>query len=418
MDSGGAANSTSRLHQQLLKDGLNSKWLVLRKKYDIPKTYEFEKSSLRLKFVFFFKKIFYRFKLSSHPYLDFWEKKRRTELKQFFSGAEFYHIPYSDFDITKSDLYQSSDIIHLHWAAGFLDYPSFFRKNKKPVIWTLHDRGPFSNGLHYLEYSLDFDLNGSPVKRVFTQEAKDLLLKNKMVKETALASFQNRICIVTPSNWLNQESLKSIFTSLPHFVVPYGIPSSFSYLEKDLARNHFNLPKDRFTLLFVADSVDNKRKGYNFLIRALKEINIPNLMIITVGSNFDANSNLKILNFDYRDFGRIDDEKTLATIYSASDFFVIPSIEDNLPNTVLESLCCGTPVIGFDIGGLKDMIIENFNGYLAKSVSSKSLSELIMKAYDAIDSFNRRKISTSATLRFAQEKQYSRIMHIYKTILD
>lgn len=418
-NSGGAANSTSRLHQQLLKDGVNSNWLVLRRKLDIPKSFEFEKSSFHLNFIFFFKKIFYRFNVLNHPYLDFWEKRRRTELQQFFSGAEFYHIPYSDFDITKSDLYQAADIIHLHWVAGFLDYPSFFSKNKKPVIWTLHDQGPFSGGLHYMEYSSDFDVNGSPVKRVFTQEGKDLLHKNRKGKELALAQFKkNKVCIVTPSNWLNQESIKSIFNSLPHFVVPYGIPSSFSYLEKSIARSHLNLPKERFILLFVADSIDNNRKGFNILFQALKEVDIPNLMILTVGNNSEISSNLQNLSFDFHNFGRIENEKYLATIYSSSDFFITPSFEDNLPNTVLESLCCGTPVLGFDIGGLMDVVTENSNGNLAKPLSSKSLTGLIMRAYTDSNSFDRKNISNCAITKYSQEKQANCILNIYNAVLN
>jgi hypothetical protein len=153
-DNGGAANACIRLHQGLLNQGVASKLLLLHKTKDIEKSYLFKKNPETNN-----RSRSYYFKRIQHKIAKKWNftflKPRLSKEEVFFkkraAGLELFSSPYSKYDITNSPLYQEADIINLHWVAGFLDYESFFKKNKKPVIWTLHDMHPFTGGEHYVE---------------------------------------------------------------------------------------------------------------------------------------------------------------------------------------------------------------------------------------------------------------------------
>jgi len=138
-------------------------------------------------------------------------------------------------------------------------------------------------------------------------------------------------------------------------------------MDKRESRKHLGLPEDKDIVLFVSDSVNNKRKGFHLLEKAIIKANDSRIMLCSVGKNL--NSSLP----EVHDFSEVHDEDKLALIYSAADVFVLPALEDNLPNVVIESLCCGTPVVGFNIGGMPDMIEDGVNGRLAKDISAEGL---------------------------------------------
>lgn len=417
-NAGGAANSLYRLHKELSSQNVESKWLVLKKSKDTIETYAFHNSSLKLRLITLIHKIGFRLKVSNHPFLDAKEKLRKQEERQLCQGVESYHTPTTDFNIMKSPLYKWADIIHLHWVAGFLDYPSFFKANQKPVVWTLHDRGPFSGGLHYCEYESILNINNAPIHREFSKAALAKFKLNKKLKSEAFKNVRN-LSIVSPSSWLKEESMNSIFQEFTHQVVPYGIPDSFSHHPKDLARLHSNLPMDKFILLFVSDYIQNNRKGFQILIDSIMSLDLPDLLLCSVGKDIHlSEENEDYRNLNIQHFGKVTDELILAQIYAAADYFIIPSLEDNLPNTVLESICCGTPVLGFEIGGISEMITNSENGFLTPAISSNGMSELISLGFENRKIFDREKISEKAKLKYSLEKQASAILDIYKSTLS
>lgn len=415
---GGAANSLYRLHKHLIDHNIDSKWLVLKKSRETIETYNFHESSLKLQLFTFLKKIGFRLKLSNHPFLDSKEMIRKRDEKCLLSEVESYHLPTTDFNIMESQLYQWADIIHLHWVAGFLDYPSFFKANRKPVVWTLHDRAPFSGGLHYCEYAAILNSSSSPLKREFSQEVVFKLELNKKTKAQALKGA-TKVNIVSPSNWLREESKKSFFLEFPHYLVPYGIPDSFCYHSQENAREELKLPKGKFILLFVADNLKIRRKGFQILIEAILNLDLPDLLLCSVGNNkqfgegpYDYNK----LNIHH--FGKITDEQFLAQVYASADFFVIPSLEDNLPNTVLESLCCGTPVLGFDVGGISEMINPYENGILTLNISPDGLKDLLILGFENRRVFKREGISNRAKMKYSLGKQELSIIEIYEKAIS
>ena len=338
-------------------------------------------------------------------------------LNQRPSSLEYFSFPKSNYDITDSPLYQEADIIHLHWVADFLDWETFFSKNTKPVVWTLHDQNPFLGGQHYDERYLGLNEQGFPSFRIKTdlevsKEEELLSVKNKALKGIG------NIWIVTPSQWLFNSSLNSnLFGRFNHKLIPNGIQTQiFKPTNREFCRDVFGLPNDKKVILFVADSLENSRKGYVYLKRALFELSediFNGLVLCSIGNKSELEDNNMVV-----ELGQIQDERLMAMAYSAADLFVIPSLEDNLPNTMLESLCCGTPVLGFQTGGIVDAIVDGVNGLLCDEISVNSLVYGLKKFVSGEVVFDRDAISNSASERFALDKQTNAYIGLYKEILS
>lgn len=412
LDQGGAANSCIRLHRSLIDHGLHSRLLVRKKSKNVPESYRYTANGPWEKLTYRARKVLHELRLVSDPSLNSLERAQLKFKKNLPEGSEYFSFPRTGVDVTTSPLYKEADIIHLHWVADFIDYPSFFRQNKKPVVWTLHDMGPFQGGTHYEEKFLGMnDSGGLKVNHVpasFTQ----VLDENLQIKVKALAGVRD-LQIVAPSKWLTEKSKSStLFKGYPHATVPYGLDTSiFMPRDKAFARELLGLPAKGVCLLFVADNVNNHRKGFAFLRRAFGLLNLDNVTLCAIGLKGTGleEKNVRLL-------GRIEDERLMSVAYSAADAFVIPSVEDNLPNTVLESLLCGTPVIGFPVGGIAEMIQDGENGLLSDVVSADALKKAIEKFLANPGLFDRASIRAQAAERFSLSRQANAYMEIYRAL--
>ncbi|WP_417854999.1 glycosyltransferase [Xanthomarina gelatinilytica] len=413
-DRGGAANACLRLHEGLLQEAIDSKVLLRRKEKLILKTFEFQKTqSSKSKLQILKEKglLFLRV-------MGILNKPKQSEEQQFLRhrepGLELFSFPNTNLDITSSPLYQEADIINLHWVANFLDYESFFSKNSKPVVWTLHDMNPFTGGEHYQETFLGMNASGNPNKRRISESEKRIFKKNLSVKVKAIQSTPN-ISVVAPSEWLCMEAQNSkVFNSKPVYCIPYGINSEiFKPRDRNFSRAILNIPKDKKVILFVADSITNHRKGYAYLKQALNFLQDDDVVLCAVGSKKTALESAK----NIIELGAIYDERLMSMVYSAADVFVIPSLMDNLPNTVLESLMCGTPVIGFPVGGITDMVQDGDNGLLTKTITSTALLDSIQMFLESMDTFNRERIRENALKKYDLKVQADAYIKLFKTIL-
>ncbi|MBU2952158.1 glycosyltransferase [Tamlana agarivorans] len=413
-DRGGAANACLRLHEGLLGEDVNSNVLVLKKQKHINKTTQFvfqKKKEPRVKIIF--NKLILFLKV-----LGFIKMKPFSKEAQFLKdrpkGLEMFSFPNSSFDITASPLYKEADIINLHWVANFLDYQSFFEKNKKPVIWTLHDMNPFLGGEHYKENFLGIDENGTPILRKRLQIEKSIEEQLVGYKSKILQSVEN-LTIVTPSNWLSLEVKKSTaFKNKKVLTIPYGLNMElFKSIDVTYSRAVFNMPYNKTIVLFVADSINNNRKGFRLLKAAIQELNSKDVLLCAIGKKQGELSTFG----NVLELGEIKDERLMAVAYSAADVFVIPSLMDNLPNTVLESLACGTPVIGFNIGGIPDMIEEGENGILCDEISSFGLKKAIEKFLNIKDRFDKKRIRENAAKKYDLSVQAQAYSKLFKSTL-
>ena len=416
-DSGGAANSCGRLHLSLLSEGVNSKVLLRIKQNNWCESHQFIEKPKPLSFFNKFQNKVIRIGKELKLYPPSKENNKELEfLSARPAGLELFSFPNSGLDITESPLYQEADIINLHWVANFLDFQSFFFKNTKPVVWTLHDMNPFTGGEHYAEEYLGIDQNGKPNFREVSKEEKMKTEFNLELKKKAISQFNN-LNIVAPSRWLAGEAKKSeLFKAFPIHHIPNGLDSDvFKPLDKSFARSLFNIPENKKVILFVADSIDNNRKGFIYLKRAFEQISErEDLILCAIGNTAnELSSRSDILNL-----GFINDERLMSAAYNAADAFVIPSLMDNLPNTVIESLMCGTPVIGFPVGGIVEMIQDKENGLLAKDISVSGLTEAISYFLNHSDKFSKEIIRANAVKNYNAKKQADRYIELFKNILE
>lgn len=263
---------------------------------------------------------------------------------------------------------QEADIINLHWVAGAMDYPnaSYALKNKL-IVWTLHDMNPFTGGCHYSAGCQKYKTSCGACPQLGSDNANDLSQK---IWNQKLNTYQNlKLHIVTPSRWLGESARESaLFSCFPVHIIPYGFPLDiFKPYPKMQIRKDSNISQTAKLILFGADSVTNQRKGFAYLLEALNRFPLKDdheYTLVTFGGvpkGINISSRYQVLHT-----GSISEEKQLALIYSAADLFVLPSLEDNLPNTVVEAMACGLPVVGFNIGGMPDMVEHQKTGYLAK----------------------------------------------------
>jgi len=313
------------------------------------------------------------------------------QLPTNFNKSIFFNRPETIYRVHNHPLVKQADIIHLHSVVKFIDIPSFFKNVNKPIIWTLHDMNPFSGGLHYKSMMFD-NLN---------------TLENKFIATKKKSFSGKNINVVSPSLWLLELSQKSeVFFDFPHFQIPYCINQNLFYPLKN--KNH----KEGFTILFVSEDINDPRKGVKYLFEALKyldkNIQINILGKVSTDGNFANQTNINFL-------GYINSPEELSKIYSEADIYVISSIEDNLPNTVIESQMCGTPVVGFKTSGVANMIENEVNGLLVETISGIELAKGINKALDMIkaNKFSEEKITKIAQELYSEENVVLKYNNVY-----
>jgi glycosyltransferase involved in cell wall biosynthesis len=413
-DVGGAAKACIRLHEGLLDKEIDSTILFKVKQKSISNSVQFKKLPAKKTKIQRIKLKIYRI-LKELKIIKPKPVKKQSAIVDRHLNLEMFSFPNSNFDITESELYKEADIINLHWVAEFLDYETFFKKNTKPVIWTLHDMNPFSGGEHFTEEFLGINKKGKPIKRVISESEKKIFSKNIIFKKNALKNASN-LHIVVLCNWMKNEVKKSIlFKDYPIHLIANGINTNvFKPREKAFSREILNIPQNKKVILFVSDSLINNRKGFAFLDKAFEELKKEDIFLCAIGKK----NNLKHNNDNILELGSISDERLMSIAYSAADVFVIPSLMDNLPNTVLESIMCGTPVVGFPVGGIKDMIEDGVNGLLTKDISVASLVEALTLFLRTSGNYNCLDIRKRALKKYSQNVQSKHYINLFESIYN
>ena len=269
-----------------------------------------------------------------------------------------------------------ADIINLHWIQGeFMSIKSISLINK-PIVWTFHDLWPFLGTEHYpRDYNDRRFIDGYDKKNRFNDEKGiDLDLISWKLKKLY---FKKPIQIVCNSSWLSSFVKKSsLMSSWPVSVIPNPIPTDiYKPWPKDIARNLFNLPLDTDLIIFGAlGGTENFRKGWQLLEKALNRLSRrkKNLHAVIFGQHepkVKPNINMPLTYI-----GCLNDDQSLAMLYSASDVVVVPSLMETLPQLATEAQSCGVPVVAFNCSGLIDAVDNMKTGYLAKPFDTDDLS--------------------------------------------
>lgn len=315
------------------------------------------------------------------------------------------------------------DVINLHWLNdGYIQIETIARL-KKPIVWTLHDMWAFTGGCHYSQDCDRYTKSCGACPQLHSRRNWDL--SHWLWKRKAKAWKHLNLTIVTPSKWLAKcATSSSLFQEHRIEVIPNGLDiDRYKPISRKVARDLLNLPQDKQLILFGAMSATiDRRKGFHLLQLALKKLSESgwqeNIELVVFGtSQPSAPLNLG-LKPHY--LGRLNDDISLALVYAAADVFVAPSIQDNLPNTVMEALACGTPCVAFKVGGMPDMIEHQKNGYLAQTFDSGDLALGIAWVLEDGDRHQQlsRRAREKAEQEFSLELQAQRYLTLFNQVLD
>jgi glycosyltransferase involved in cell wall biosynthesis len=293
-----------------------------------------------------------------------------------------YSYPVLGNDVTQVEEVKNADIIYIHWVLnGFLNLHSLKKLAalKKPVIIFMHDMWSISGGCHY-SFTCENYKTGCHSCQMFTESKMKGLPARSFQKKMKLYSAFDNFYFITPSKWLYNCAKESLLTkNKPVFYIPNLLDRTiFKPYNKMVAKRTLNIDINETVIAFGAVSVTSPYKGWSYLQQALqilKDSNeIPNITILIFGSGH----NKKIADaipFKTRFMGYLCDEYSTSLVYNATDVFIAPSLAEAFGYVVFESLNCGTPVVGFDIGGIPDMIQHKQNGYLAKYRDALDIAE-------------------------------------------
>ena len=347
--SGGAARATYRIHRSLIKKGITSEMWV-NKKSSEDWTVKEPKSK------------FFKVLSELNPRLMRYVTKILLETK----NKIVHSISIMPSTWVKLINNSDADIIHLHWIQNEMLSIKDLSKIKKPIVWTLHDMWPFCGAEHFTtdkRWSEGYNANNRPDY----ESGFDL---NRWTWQRKKKYWKTSLQIITPSEWLEQCVGKSILMkNWPVTVVPNPIDTdSWKPLDKKLSRDCLNLPQKTKLLLFgAAGGTSDYRKGFDLIQDSLKLTHnkVNNTMLLIFGQSKPDTPIDFGLPVHY--MGNLQDEISLQCVYNAADVMLIPSRQDNLPNTAVEAHACGVPVVAFDIGGLSDIVKHQQTGYLAKA---------------------------------------------------
>lgn len=360
---GGAAVAANRLLRALLRQGVLALMLVRDRATDDPAVVSLDQGAVRrwLNFLYFV-----------------WERLviylcNKLNKRNLFQVS----IANTGINIRRTAAFREADVIHIHWInQGFLSLDEIARiiASGKRVVWTLHDLWPATAICHY---------PGDCVKYRTGCSACPMLNPNPLVDLAAKVARRKgkidwrRVTFVGCSEWIARTARESVWLREARFVsIPNPIDTTlFRPIDRREARQRLGLPEEKRLILFAAAKLSDTRKGAAFLLEACRLLAAEmegELEIILMGS--DAAELSALSPVPVRALGYISGAAELAVAYSCADLFVIPSLEDNLPNTIMEAMACGTPCVGFRTGGIPEMIDHAVNGYVAASRDSADLA--------------------------------------------
>ncbi len=320
-----------------------------------------------------------------------------------------------------SDTVGGFDIIQLHWVSGLLNYRAFFREvpTSIPLVWRLADMNPFTGGCHYDGGCGRFAASCGCCPTLDSQRESDLSRAIWGQKQAALAPLSStRLHIVALNGWMaSHVARSSLLSRFERSIIPNGVDlEEFKPVPREAARGALGLPIDRHILAFVSESASNPRKGLCVLCEALRRLrHRRDLLLLIVGGASD----LPELGLPAVMVGQVQNPVFLRQVYCAADAFVMPSLEDNQPNTVLEAMACATPVVGFEVGGVPEMVEHLRTGMLAPrgdAVEFARAIEHLLDHNDQREQMGERARARAETL-FSRDLQVTTYLDLYSNLL-
>ncbi len=335
--------------------------------------------------------------------------KKRRVLRQIAQDYEVFSFPQTVYRLHEHPLVQAADILHLHWIADFIDYPTFFKNIQKPIVWTLHDQSPFLGGLHY-----DLDLKKG--KDDYLQQVEQ---KFRFAKKEALQEFPHFHMVATSERMLEECQKSAVFSPKTQYsLIPCGLDTEkFKDRPSEEARKLLGLPTQTPMILFVAESVENKRKGFEHFARLMQNFKHQdvNFCIVGKGNAID----IPQVQGQVFQYSFVEDEAQLALLYASADLLIVPSLQEAFGYTVIEAFACGTPVVAFDCVGAMDKMRQESALFLARTGDTTELTEKVKYLLDNKDILHtwRAKVRAIAVQHYAQIHNAKSYLQIYEKAL-
>lgn len=349
--------------------------------------------------------------------LRFYRERGIIYLHNRLSRENLFDVSIADGGVRVSKLpaFREADVIHLHWInQGMLSVKEIGKiiASGKKVVWTLHDMWPVTGICHHSAACNAYTTGCGNCPYLKAPSRGDL--SRTVFRQKQSAYRAGNITFIACSHWLKELALNSPLTRGHRVIsIPNPIDTGI-YLPKDknAIRERLQLPKDKKIVLFAAMKASDKRKGMDYLVDAARLIaqKRNDLFFLIAGANGDEITRRFPLPSQSAGFVASAD---MPDLYNAADLFVTPSLQENLPNTIMESMACGTPCVGFRTGGIPEMIDHRENGYVAKYQDAQDLADGLLWTLFEGDSGT---LSVNARKKVSEEYAQEKIAQQYKEI--
>lgn len=405
---GGAAVASLRLKDALNSNGVKAKMLVMHKETDDITVVRAGSGR-------------------KHPWSFLWERWC-IFCSLHFSKTHLFDIDIANagIDITKTAEFREADVIHLEWInQGMLSLRTLRKilDSGKAVVWTMHDMWPATGVCHLTMNCKRYVSGCGKCPYLPGSNANDLSAKVFKRKQSIIG--KHSISFVACSKWLARQASASALFHDQRKVTAIPNPIDTHLFQPQLkaeARRQMGLPEDKKLILFAAQRATNVNKGMAYLVEACRRMaeehpeHRENTGIVILGGHTKEYEDA--FSMPVYPLGYVSDSHTIASIYNACDLFVLPSLSENLPNTIMEAMACGIPCVGFNVGGIPEMIDHRQNGYVAKLRDAEDLARGIQWVlgeadYNALSSAAVRKVQRE----YSQRSVARRYIEVYNQAL-
>jgi glycosyltransferase involved in cell wall biosynthesis len=405
-DGAGAGRAAYRIHSSLRELGVDSRMLVSEKRTADPSVQAMSGTGLC------------HWRSRVPEYLEARAgRSLARDASVFLSPAR-----YGYFEPAREAVVREADVVATYWINGAFISPESLVAIDKPLLWRLSDVWPFTGGCHYPGSCKRFESMCGECPQLRQPGKEDAAYRLWQRKRNAWSTLD--LTVVAPSNWMAVMARRSsLFANRRVEVIPTGVDlKRYRPADRSAARARFGLPQDRLLIVFGAMSMtDHVRKGYRELRQALDVVARSPLSSKVLAVVFGNNAPLlEDLRLPAVSLGHLQRDDALIAAYNCADLVVVPSLEDNLPNVALEAMACGAPVVGFDVCGMPDIVVDGWNGRLVTIEEPDGLGRVLVDLLSDPESLAVMRINARehAFSRHSLEGQAQRYLHLYEQLVE